>query len=258
MTEPSPERLMAAIRALALRGGVEILKYYRGDFQVRKKADSSPVTEADEAAEAIIVAGLRALTPDIPVVAEEKMAAGHTEDISGGRYWLVDALDGTREFVNNRDEFTVNIGLIENTRPVMGVVHAPAQGVTYWAHGPGTAMVERDGAAPTSISVRQVPEGGAVAVASRSHGDSDEMQKLAGIITIAEVKTSGSSIKFCMIAEAAADIYARYGHTREWDTAAAHAVLVGAGGSVRNTAGVEIAYAKPDFLNPPFIARGRD
>ena len=258
MTEPSPEQLLAGIRALALSGGEEILKFYRGKFEVRQKTDFTPVTEADEAAEALIVAGLRALAPHIPVVAEEEMAAGHREDISGGRYWLVDALDGTREFVNHRDEFTVNIALIEDTRPVMGVVHAPAQGVTYWAHGPRTAMVARSGAAPLSISARHVPAGGAVAVASRSHGDPEEMQKLAGNITISEVKTSGSSIKFCMIAEGAADIYARYGHTREWDTAAAHAVLAGAGGSVRDAAGVELAYAKPDFLNPPFIARGRE
>ncbi len=258
MTEPAPEQLLAAIRDLALRGGEEILKFYQGEFAVRQKTDFSPVTEADEAAEAIINAGLRALVPHIPIVAEEEMAAGHREDVSGGRYWLVDALDGTREFINHRDEFTVNIGLIENTRPVMGVVHAPAQGVTYWAHGPGTAMVQRDNGPPRSISVRRVPEAGAVAVASRSHGDSDEMRKLATEITIAEIMTSGSSIKFCLIAEGVADIYPRYGHTHEWDTAAAHAVLVGAGGNVRDAEGQDLAYAKTGFLNPPFIARGRD
>ena len=119
-------------------------------------------------------------------------------------------------------------------------------------------MVQRNGSPPQPIAARPIPGSGAVAVASRSHGDSDKMQKLAREITISEIKTSGSSIKFCMIAEGVADIYPRYGHTREWDTAAAHAVLAGAGGSVRDAEGVDLAYAKPDFLNPPFIARGRD
>lgn len=258
MAEPQDEALLGGITALALRAGDEILKYYRGEFEVREKSDSSPVTDADEAAEALIVAGMRALTPDIPIIAEEEMARGVRVDIEGPRYWLVDALDGTREFVAHRDEFTVNIGLIEDTRPVMGVVHGPALGVTYAARGPGTATRQQGADAPRPIVARAVPDSGAVAVGSRSHGDKDKMQALLKQDRIASVKVSGSSIKFCLVAAGEADIYPRYGHTREWDTAAGHAVLAAAGGSVRTLDGTEMAYAKADFLNPEFIARGLD
>ena len=250
--------MLAEIRTLAHAAGAEIMKYYRGDYVVRAKADESPVTIADEAAEAIILAGLRALTPGIPVIAEEESAAGRQEEVRGSRFWLVDPLDGTREFIAHRAEFTVNIGLVEDAMPVLGVVYAPALEVTYVAAGPGTATVERDGQAPRPIAVRAIPDRGAVAVGSRSHGDRDKMQKLVDDIAIAELKVAGSSIKFCMVAEGAADIYPRYGHTNEWDTAAAHAVLRAAGGSVRTLDGHELRYGKPAYHNPEFIARGRD
>ena len=133
------DRLVAEICALAHRAGAEILKYYRGEYEVREKADASPVTVADEAAEAIILPALRALTPAIPVVAEEEMAAGKRVDVGGGPFWLVDPLDGTKEFIAGRDEFTVNIALVEAARPVLGVIHLPVSGVLYAAAGPGTA-----------------------------------------------------------------------------------------------------------------------
>jgi 3'(2'), 5'-bisphosphate nucleotidase len=258
LSDIEPQTLLAEIHALAHAAGAEIMKYYRGDYVVREKADESPVTIADEAAEAIILAGLRALTPDIPVIAEEESAAGRQDEVRGKRFWLVDPLDGTKEFIAHRAEFTVNIALVEGGMPVLGVVYAPALDVTYVAAGPGTATVERDGQPPQPISARALPDDGAVAVGSRSHGDKDKMQKLIDDIDIAEVKVAGSSIKFCMVAEGGADIYPRYGNTNEWDTAAGHAVLRAAGGSVRTLDGHELGYGKPDYHNPQFIARGRD
>ncbi len=258
MSDAEAAALLDKLVALAERAGAEILKYYRGDYQVRTKSDESPVTDADEAAEALILAALRELTPDIPIVAEEEMARGIEPVIGGNRFWLVDALDGTREFIANRDEFTVNIGLIEDTSPVIGVVHAPALDVTYAATGPGTATRRQGTGKPQPIGARAIPAAGAVAVASRAHGDKDKMQAMLKQDRIADVRVSGSSIKFCLLAAGEADIYPRYGHTREWDTAAAHAVLAAAGGSVRTLDGAEMAYRKADFLNPEFIARGRD
>jgi len=234
------------------------MTYYQGDFDVRNKSDSSPVTIADEAAESFIITGLNGLSPDIPVIAEEASAAGKTADVSAGRFWLVDPLDGTREFVNNRDEFTVNIALIDNQRPILGVVFAPALDVFYAAVGPGTATVQR-GTGPTSpISARPMPATGAIVTASRSHSDMEKIQALMDQHSINETKISGSSIKFCLVAEGLADIYPRYGHTREWDTAAGHAVLAAAGGSVRSLDGKELLYNKEGFLNHEFIARGLD
>lgn len=234
------------------------MTYYQGDFEVRSKSDSSPVTAADEAAEEIIIAGLNQLTPDIPVIAEEASAAGKTEDVSEGRFWLVDPLDGTREFVNHRDEFTVNIALVDNRRPVLGVVFAPAMDLFYAAAGPGTAIVQRGADDPHPISARHLPATGAIVTASRSHSDMDKIKDLMDELSIKDMKISGSSIKFCLIAEGVADIYPRYGHTREWDTAAGHAVLAAAGGSVRSPDGVELLYNKKGFLNDEFIAYGLD
>ena len=257
MPDTELQQWLEKIRIIAHEAGEEILKYYRGDYDIRQKEDESPVTVADEAAETIILAALRTLTPDIPIIAEEESAAGRQDDVHGNRFWLVDPLDGTREFIAHRDEFTVNIALVENGYPIMGVVYAPALGVTYAAAGPGTATVERDGKPPQAISARAMPTDGAVAVGSRSHGDKDKMQELSDEINITEVKVAGSSIKFCLVAEAEADIYPRYGNTHEWDTAAGHAVLRAAGGSVRTMDGEELAYGKPAYYNPEFIARGR-
>lgn len=257
-TDPIPGDLVDALRDIALRAGEVILEIYRSDFEVREKTDASPVTEADEAAERLILPALRALAPGIPIIAEEEAAAGRVEAINGDYFWLVDPLDGTREFVARRDEFTVNIALIERGRPVLGVVYAPALGATYLGAGPGTATARTDSGPPRPIAARAVPADGAVVVSSRSHGDREKLNELTGSIKLAGHRTAGSSLKFCLVATGEADIYPRYGPTHEWDTAAGHAVLLAAGGSMRTLDGVDLVYGKDKFLNPQFIARGRD
>jgi 3'(2'), 5'-bisphosphate nucleotidase len=256
MTLPDRGQLLSEIVALADLAGAEIMKIYRGDMQVRQKADASPVTAADEAAEEIILAGLRKLTPNIPAVAEEEAAAGKIIEVGDQPFWLVDPLDGTKEFIAHRDEFTVNIALIENLSPTMGVVFAPALDTSYAADGPGTAVRRIGTHIPQSITARRIPDQDVIATASRSHGDKDKMQALLKDYALGDVVVSGSSIKFCIVACGEADIYPRYGPTCEWDIAAGHAVLNAAGGSVCTLDGDDMRYGKPKFLNPEFIAYG--
>ena len=256
MTFPNRSKLLSEIVVLADLAGAEIMKIYRGDMQVRQKADSSPVTAADEAAEEIILAGLRKLTPDIPIVAEEETAAGKIVEVGDQPYWLVDPLDGTKEFIAHRDEFTVNIALIETLFPTMGVVLAPALDTSYAADGPGTAIRRIGNQPPQSIAARRIPDQNVIATASRSHGNKDKMQALLTGYALGDVVVSGSSIKFCIVACGEADIYPRYGPTCEWDIAAGHAVLNAAGGSVCTLDGNDMRYGKPTFLNPEFIAYG--
>jgi len=256
MTFPNRSKLLSEIVVLADLAGAEIMKIYRGDMQVRQKADSSPVTAADEAAEEIILAGLRKLTPDIPIVAEEETAAGKIVEVGDQPYWLVDPLDGTKEFIAHRDEFTVNIALIETLSPTMGVVLAPALDTSYAADGPGTAIRRIGNQPPQSIAARRIPDQNVIATASRSHGNKDKMQALLTDYALGDVVVSGSSIKFCIVACGEADIYPRYGPTCEWDIAAGHAVLNAAGGSVCTLDGNDMRYGKPTFLNPEFIAYG--
>ena len=256
MTLPDRGQLLSEIVALADLAGAEIMKIYRGDMQVRQKADASPVTAADEAAEEIILAGLRKLTPNIPAVAEEEAAAGKIIEVGDQPFWLVDPLDGTKEFIAHRDEFTVNIALIENLSPTMGVVFAPAQDTSFAADGPGTAVRRIGNQTPQTITARRIPEKDVIATASRSHGDKEKMQALLTDYDIGDVVVSGSSIKFCIVACGEADIYPRYGPTCEWDIAAGHAVLNAASGSVCTLDGNEMRYGKPKFLNPEFIAYG--
>jgi 3'(2'), 5'-bisphosphate nucleotidase len=247
-------RLLPDIVALAERAGALILEHYRDDVAVRAKADASPVTVADEAAEALILAGLAELTPKIPVVAEETVAAGHVPEIGDDRFWLVDPLDGTREFLSRNGEFTVNIALIEGREPVLGVVLAPALGKVWWgARGAGAMLRDAGGERP--IAARARPAEGAVAVASRSHSDpaTEAFLDEAGV---AERISAGSSLKFCLVAEGKADLYPRFGRTMEWDVAAGHAVLSAAGGRVTTRDGASFLYRKPGFENPAFIARG--
>jgi len=256
MTFPNRSKLLSEIVVLADLAGAEIMKIYRGDMQVRQKADSSPVTAADEAAEEIILAGLRKLTPDIPIVAEEETAAGKIVEVGDQPYWLVDPLDGTKEFIAHRDEFTVNIALIETLSPTMGVVLAPALDTSYAADGLGTAIRRIGNQPPQSIAARRMPDQNVIATASRSHGNKDKMQALLTGYALGDVVVSGSSIKFCIVACGEADIYPRYGPTCEWDIAAGHAVLNAAGGSVCTLDGNDMRYGKPKFLNPEFIAYG--
>lgn len=252
--------LLATLRLIAERAGKAILAYYveEEDIEVRRKADASPVTDADEAAEAIILEALALLTPDIPVVAEEAMAAGHEPDVTGGRFWLVDPLDGTKEFLSRNGEFTVNIALIEGGRPVAGVVHAPALAMTWVGGGAGTAEFSQTDHPAMPIHSRAIPEDGAVVVASRRHGDPAKRAALRARYRVKEEVSAGSSVKFCLVASGKADLYPRFGRTMEWDTAAGHAVLLAAGGAVvRADDGQPLTYGKPGFENPDFIALGK-
>ena len=252
---PDLDRLLPEIVALADRAGAVILEHYHGDVAVRAKADASPVTAADEAAEAVILARLAELTPEIPTVAEETVAAGHVPAIDDDPFWLVDPLDGTKEFLSRNGEFTVNIALIEARAPILGVVLAPARRQVWWG-ARGKGAVTRDAEGRTrSIAARKAPERGIVAIASRSHRDA-ETQAFLDQAGVGECISAGSSLKFCLIAEGKADLYPRFGRTMEWDTAAGHAVLAAAGGRVTTRDGAPFLYRKPGFENPPFIARG--
>ncbi len=249
-----PEKLLPEIVALADKAGAVIMEHYRGEIEVKTKADASPVTAADEAGEAVILEGLARLAPKIPVVAEEKVAAGDIPEIGDGRFWLVDPLDGTKEFISKNGEFTVNIALIDQDGPLMGVVLAPARDKSWWGwRGHGAYMRDSDGETK-NIQVRPAPAGGLTAVASRSHSD-EATEKFLDQVGATERMSAGSSLKFCLVAEGKADIYPRFGPTMEWDVAAGHAVLVAAGGHVTTLDGKPFGYRKPSFRNTGFIAR---
>ena len=248
--------LLDTARAAALAAGAAIMDIYAEPCAVEQKADASPVTEADRRAEAIIVERLRRAAPDIAVVAEELAAAGHLPATAPVRFWLVDPLDGTKEFIARNGEFTVNIALIEQGRPVLGVVHAPAQSVMYWASD-GAAYRQCSDAAPERIAARNAPPRGVIVACSRSHNDERVLADYIAELPEAERQICGSSIKFCLIAAGEADHYPRFGRTMEWDTAAGQAVLEAAGGSVTTLDGAPLRYGKPGFENPDFIARGK-
>ena len=250
------EEMLYRLEALAIEAGEAIMEIYAEDFTPEYKDDYSPVTEADTAAETLIVAGLEALKPEIPVVAEEAFSAGHSPDISGGRFWLVDPLDGTHEFIDKNDEFTVNIALISDGQPICGVVHAPALDKTYAGIVGQGARRSRNGADAGRITVRTAPETGVIVVASRRHGDPKKIEKLLQGRRVGETRNAGSSLKFCLVAEGDADLYPRFGRTMEWDTAAGQAVLEAAGGRVTTLDGDPFRYAKSGFENPHFIAWG--
>lgn len=257
------EELCEALSALALRAGRAALEIYAGDFETETKNDASPVTEADRLGEAIILEGLKSFAPQIPVLAEESASDGNAPAELGSRFFLVDPLDGTREFVNRTGEFTVNIALIENGKPVSGVVYAPASNVIYFG-GPGgawKAVVDEDGAMGEhiKISARATPSDGLVAVASRSHR-SAETDDYLKTLNVTDFTAAGSSLKFCLLAEGTADVYPRFGRTMEWDTGAGQAVLEAAGGCVlAHPGGEPLAYGKKSrgYDNPHFIAWGR-
>jgi 3'(2'), 5'-bisphosphate nucleotidase len=258
-TLPSHQTLRHACTDLAIEAAREIMRIYAGDLGVRDKADNSPVTDADHAAEAIIVAGLRRLTPDTTVVAEEEMAAGRVPVIGDGPFWLVDPLDGTKEFIKRNGEFTVNIALIEGGRPTLGIVLAPASD-TLWRGAAGLGADKSDkGGAFAAIATRALPDDGLTCCASRSHAIYSDLDIWFGRegLTVAERVQVGSSLKFCLIAEGKADIYPRFGPTNEWDTAAGQGVLEAAGGEVVTTDGKPLLYGKPRFSNPHFIARSK-
>lgn len=257
MSNPDLVGLLAPVRAIARKAGEEILKVYGTDFEVRTKADRSPVTDADEAAERLVLSELERLSPDIPIVSEEAVAAGRVPEGARKRFWAVDPLDGTKEFIRHSGEFSVNIGLIENRRAVLGVVHLPVPDLTYSAAGPGTAMCVDDGFPPRAIAARKAPGDGVVVVSSRSHGNDAALDRFLSKLPVKARLVAGGAVKFCKVASGEADLYPRFGQTSEWDTAAGHAILEAAGGSVSTLQGDEFLYGKPGFLNPEFIARGR-
>ena len=251
-----------ALAEIAHEAGQLVLEKFRQDTTVRRKLDDSPVTEADEQAEALIIRRLTELTPDVPIIAEEKMARA-TELNPGNRFFLVDPLDGTEEFVLKREEFTVNIGLIEDGIAVCGALIAPAKlrafvgekncGAFEFAAEPSRAL---NFGRATAIRARRPPPEGMVVLVSRTHR-AGEMQRYSGPET-ASVRPVASSLKFGLLAAGEADLYPRSGPTMEWDTAAGQAVLEAAGGSMRMIDGGAVRYGKTDagFRNPGFIARG--
>ncbi len=249
------QTLATAIRDIAVRAGGEIMAVYDGAIEVREKEDKSPVTDADERAEQLILDALGRLDPLFPVVAEESVAKGHIPKIGEDPFWLVDPLDGTKEFISRNGEFTVNIALVVGNAPVLGVVYAPVPQRLFLASGPGQVFAEDGGGAPRPISAVAPAPDGLVVVASRSHSNPETEAYLADL-TVARTTSAGSSLKFCLVAAGEADIYPRLGPTNEWDTAAGHAVLAAAGGSVRTLDGEVLDYRKPTFRNPPFVARG--
>ena len=261
MSQPSaPEslqRLLPHVEQLARDAGALILEVYGGDFAVRGKADASPVTEADERAEALIVPALQALTPAWPVVAEEAMARGAAPAPAalGDGFWLVDPLDGTREFVSRNGEFTVNIALVRQGVPVLGVVYVPVADRLY-AGLQGQGAWLQEGGRRAAVRCRAQPPEGPTLAGSRSHGDEAALTAWLQGRPVAARITAGSSLKFGLVAAGQADLYPRLGRTMEWDTAAGDAVLRAAGGCVQDLAGAPLRYGKPGFENPHFVARG--
>ncbi len=256
------DKLLGEVEAAAERAGGVIMRYYHGNIASRLKPDASPVTAADEAAEREILAALPTLLPDVPIVSEEAAASGQVPEVHGagnksGRFWLVDPLDGTKEFLSRNGEFTVNIALIERGRPILGVVYLPTMGTTYSGIAGSGARKRGTRSATQAIAVRPAPADGVIVLASRSHGDGSALDAFLADHNVAERRNAGSSLKFCHIAEGIADLYPRFGRTMEWDTAAGHAVLCAAGGAVTMLDGADLMYGKPGFANPHFIARGR-
>ena len=247
--------LLAAIRPIAEDAGRATMRFY-GLTESMEKADGSPVTAADQAAEDIILPALRHLTPDIPVVSEEEASKGLSPDVTGSRFWLVDPLDGTKEFLSGNGEFTVNIALIEHGAPVLGVVVVPARGQTYAGAEPGTATLT-DSGGERRISARAAPEAGLTVVGSRSHGDAAAMEAFLNGRQVASFRAAGSSLKLCLLAQGEADLYPRLGTTMEWDIAAGHAVLRAAGGRITCLDGSAFVYGKPAYRNPHFAAYGK-
>jgi len=252
------EKMNVVFRRLALEAGDKIMEIYgRDDFQVKTKSDDSPVTIADEAADAIISTGLRAAFPDVVLVTEEQ-AESHSAKADS--FIIVDPLDGTKEFIKRRGDFTVNIAYVENGIPVRGVVYAPARGRLFYTDTKGQSVEEtgdfpKDAAGPVSqISVSTPDNAALMVVASKSHRD-QATDDYIGKYSVRDSKSAGSSLKFCLVATGEADLYPRVGRTMEWDTAAGHAVLAGAGGDVvRFDDHTPLLYGKKGYENPFFIA----
>lgn len=260
-----PVSIVGQIADIAVLAGNEILRFYHSDYSVRNKSNNSPVTEADIAANDIILSGLADMTPWVPIVSEETAIPDYAERSTWQKYWLIDPLDGTKSFVRGDDQFTVNIALIEGDRPVLGVVHSPVEQSTYWGvDGCGAWRRDADHPYASSISVeawtRNKDTVAIIAPNTRGHSQVEAlMNNLEANGIPCELMHSSSSIKFCRVAEGQADLFPSFSPTCEWDTAAAQCVVECAGGSVTDLSGNRIRYNKadPKLRNPPFIAAGK-
>jgi 3'(2'), 5'-bisphosphate nucleotidase len=249
--------LLPQVIDISHSAGRRILEIYDAGFEVETKSDGSPLTSADKGSHNYIVSALSKLTPDIPMVSEESSAIDYSERRQWREYWLIDPLDGTKEFVKRSGEFTVNIALMQNNVPTLGVVHTPVKGWTHWGYKDGGAWLKHDATDPVRIQARQYEGGKATVVASRSHGRGrlqaflDTLSNKEGPYDLANM---GSALKICLVAEGSGDIYPRFGPTGEWDTAAADIVLSEAGGRLVGCDMKQLKYNKEILLNPSFLA----
>jgi 3'(2'), 5'-bisphosphate nucleotidase len=248
-------RILPYVKSLIRDAGAAVIDIYNRDFLISKKSDESFITEADLCSEAIIINALSHIIPDIPIVSEESMSRGMKVDVSDGRFWLVDPLDGTNEFIKHSNEFTINIGLIWDGEPCLGVLYVPIFDLLF-SGIPGSATLEEQKGLSTVISCRSVPCNGITVLSSRDFHDSNKFDNFIKQFNVTKILNLGSSLKFALIAMGKADLYPRFGQTMEWDTAAAHAILKAAGGSICLFDGAQLFYGKPKFNNPPFVACG--
>jgi 3'(2'), 5'-bisphosphate nucleotidase len=253
--------LLELAAGLARRAAAAIEAVKRAGFVVERKTDESPVTEADRIAEALIVEGLRAAAPGIPVVAEEEAEAGVVPAAAAAarRFWLVDPLDGTKGFAKGGDEYAVCIGLVEGGRALLGAIALPATGELFGGLAGAGAWKETgggDGPRRRPVRVRPVPEAGMVALVSRRYADDPRLARFLAGRRVAERRGLSSALKFCRVAEGEADIYARFGPTMEWDSAAGQAIVEAAGGAVVDLDAAPLRYGKPGWRNPDFVCRG--
>lgn len=252
--------MLNEVTLIARAAGEAIMEVYRGHIEVERKEDNSPLTVADLAANHVIQSNLKKLSPELPIISEESASIDYGIRSGWRRYWLVDPLDGTREFIKRNDEFTVNIALIDEGRPVLGVVYAPALGLMYSASAEAGAIKQQGTSAPKVIRARTLHAANPVIAGSRSHaGEKMEsfLQQVESRLGPPKLLSLGSSLKICLVAEGEADVYPRLGPTSEWDTAAAQAVLECAGGSIVDREGNVLRYnTKASLLNPEFFACG--
>ncbi|MBT06338.1 MAG: 3'(2'),5'-bisphosphate nucleotidase [Rhodospirillaceae bacterium] len=254
---PTGSTLIHQVCSIAAEAGAIINSFVpiSGVVEYDLKHDMSPVTKADKAANDHIVTALKRIQPGAVIVAEESVESMEAIKNVSEPFWLVDPLDGTKEFIAGRDEFTVNIALIVHRKPQLGVIYLPAQDCIYWGENGVGAFRASGGENPIQISTRPIPPAGPTAVGSRSHSNAATEEWLSQQ-KIRDFQAAGSSLKFCKVAEGSADIYPRFGRTMEWDIAAGHAILAAAGGRIRTITGERLRYGKPGFENPNFLADG--
>ena len=246
--------LTEAAAAIAQEAAEKILEVYATDFEIRNKTDRSPLTKADMASHDVICAGLARLTPDIPVLSEESAHIPYSTRQTWDQYWLVDPLDGTREFIKRNGEFTVNIALIRDNYPVLGIIYIPVKHLCYYAAENGGAYRQGNGEAAVKIRTKTSRSGALVAAGSRSHGNKKQQEFFRKLGNNVETIVIGSSLKFCLVAEGIVDIHARFGPTSEWDTAAGQCIVEEAGGGVTDTGFNRLRYnTKESLLNPDFV-----